>query len=154
MTAPNGGENWAPGTTQTITWTFTLNPGSLVKIELLKQGRFYTTVSSSTSVGSAGSGSFNWTIPSGVPAGNDYRIQVTSTTNAAATDTSDADFSVPQTGVTFTVTAPNGGESWAAGTTQAITWTFTGNPSSLVVIDLLKAGLFYSTISSSTSVGS
>ena len=82
MTAPNGGESWATGTTQTITWTFTGNPGSLVKIELLKQGRFYTTISSATSVGSAGSGSFNWTIP-GVPAGNDYRVQVTSTSDAA-----------------------------------------------------------------------
>ncbi len=95
VTAPSGGENWRVGTTHAITWSYTGNPGSLVQILLLKQRRWYTTISSSTSVGSAGSGSFKWTIPSGVPAGNDYSVQVKSTSNAAITDTSSADFTVP-----------------------------------------------------------
>jgi hypothetical protein len=151
VTAPNGGESWTRGTTQAITWTYTGNPGSLVEIDLLKQGRFYTTISASTSVGSAGAGSFNWTIP-GVPVGNDYSVQVFSTSDASITDTSNANFTV-QAGA-ITVTAPNGGESWTRGATQTVTWTFTGNPGSLVEIDLLKQGRFYTTISSSTSVGS
>jgi hypothetical protein len=44
---------------------------------------------------------------------------------------------------TLTVTSPNGGETWPAGTTQTITWTqsgLTGN----VVIDLFKGGVFHS----------
>ncbi|MDP9263854.1 MAG: hypothetical protein M3O85_05985 [Acidobacteriota bacterium] len=94
VTAPNGGESWAAGSTQAITWNFTGSPGSLVKIDLLKIGRFYTTISSGTSVGSGGSGSFSWAIPLGLPAGNDYSVQVTSTSDASITDTSNADFTV------------------------------------------------------------
>jgi hypothetical protein len=42
---------------------------------------------------------------------------------------------------TITVTSPNGGETWAAGSTHAITWTQTGLTGS-VTIDLYKGGVF------------
>jgi len=35
---PNGGENWIRGKAYTITWNYTGNPGTYVKIELLKNG--------------------------------------------------------------------------------------------------------------------
>lgn len=51
----------------------------------------------------------------------------------------------------ISLTSPNGGESWARGTTKTITWTKDGNVGSYVKIDLYKGGLFKQTIASSTS---
>jgi len=89
VTSPNGGENWAAGKTQTINWTYMGNPGSYVKIELLKGGKLSLTIYNSRSIGTAGSGSYSWPIRSTLAGGSDYQVRVTSTTNSAYTDTSD-----------------------------------------------------------------
>ncbi len=52
------------------------------------------------------------------------------------------------------VTSPNGGETWAGGTTQTIRWTYSGTPGSRVRIELMKNGVVNRTINSSTPVGS
>jgi hypothetical protein len=52
-----------------------------------------------------------------------------------------------------TVTAPNGGESWARKSPHAITWSYTGSPASSVRIKLLRNGAVVKTIVSSTSIG-
>ena len=46
---------------------------------------------------------------------------------------------------TVTVTSPNGGESWAAGSTHDITWTQTGLTGT-VTIDLYKGGVWQKTL--------
>src|SRR5207249_4406177 len=94
VTVPNGGETWAVGSTQAIRWTYTENPGSAVKIELLKGGVVTAALTSSTSIGSGGSGSYSWTIPSIQTPGNDYRVRVTSTSDSSFTDTSNGNFTI------------------------------------------------------------
>jgi titin len=94
VASPDGGETWAAGSSQTIRWTYTGNPGSYVKIELLKGGVLNGTISSSVSIGTGGNGSYNWAIPSTQVSGTDYRVKITSTTNAAYTDASNADFTI------------------------------------------------------------
>jgi len=94
VVSPNGGETWPAGTTQTIRWSYIGNPGSRVKIELLKGGMFNGTITSSASVGRRGSGSYNWRIPSNQALGADYRIRVTSTSNSGFTDMSNNDFTI------------------------------------------------------------
>ena len=54
--SPNGGETWKQNTTHPVTWSYTGNPGSTVKIELMKNGIFYQLLTPGTSMGSAGSG--------------------------------------------------------------------------------------------------
>lgn len=85
---PNGGENWAKGTTKTIKWSYIGNPGSKVKIELLRNGAFNKLISSST----PNDGSYNWAIPKLQTVGKDYRIRITSTSNAIYKDISNANF--------------------------------------------------------------
>jgi len=55
------------------------------------------------------------------------------------------------TASSITVTAPNGGQNWVRGTAHTITWTSTGSPGANVKIELLKAGVLNTVISSSTA---
>ena len=91
VSAPNGGEVWAPGSTQTIRWIYAGNPGTYVKIELLKGGVLNRTITSRVSTKN---GSYQWRISSRQTLGNDYRIRITSRSNSSYTDTSDADFTI------------------------------------------------------------
>jgi hypothetical protein len=68
------------------------------------------------------SGSYSWTVPSGLTPASDYTIRITSTTYPTIFDVSDAYFFITPP-PTITVTSPNGGESWQAGTIHTITWT-------------------------------
>jgi hypothetical protein len=84
ITTPTRNINWQAGTTQTISWTYTENPGSEVKIELLDKNKLDSFIATSP-VGENGSGSYSWQIPVDQTPANKYRIKVTSTTS----DTSD-----------------------------------------------------------------
>jgi hypothetical protein len=53
-----------------------------------------------------------------------------------------------------TVTSPNGGEIWKKGTSQPITWSYTGSPGSYVTIVLTKRGSNAGTIASNVPIGS
>jgi hypothetical protein len=94
--SPNSGENYKTGSSHAITWTYTGNPGSRVKIELLKNGVLNRTITTKASIGSGGSGSYNWKISRTQVTGSDYKIRITSTTNSSATDTSNGNFSISQ----------------------------------------------------------
>lgn len=94
VAVPNGGEKWLRGRSYTITWAFTGNPGASVKIDLYKAGKFKSTISASTPIGSNGSGSYTWAIPANQQSGSDYTIKITSTSNSSFTDTSNARFSI------------------------------------------------------------
>jgi len=149
-TAPNGGETWTRGTTPTIRWTSSGSVGSSVKIELMKAGVVSQTISTST----ANDGTFtSWTIPSSLATGTDYRIRITSTTNTAIADTSNNYFTITSTTpspAAITISAPNGGEKWARGTTPTIKWSSSGSVGAYVKVELMKAGAVSKTISSST----
>jgi C1A family cysteine protease len=160
VSSPNGGESWQAGATHTITWTYSGNPGAYVNIDLLNSGSFVSTIASSVSIGSGGSGSYIWNIPSTQAQGNLYQIRVTSTANSAYTDTSNSSFSIsPPLPPSITVIAPNGGQSWRISSNQQIQWSYTGNPGSYVKIELLQGttastATVAKTIVSSTTIGS
>jgi hypothetical protein len=148
VTSPNGGEVWMPGTTHTITWKPGSNTGYPVSIKLLKAGVVVGTMTSST----PNDGSFSWTISSSRAPGTDYRVLI-HFTGYSIGDTSDGYFTIGSGGGgggTITVTSPNGGESWAHGTTHLVTWTWTGSPGANVKIELLKAGASVGTAVAST----
>jgi hypothetical protein len=139
VTSPNGGETWIAGIywqTQTITWSSTGNPGDNVKIELLKGGVVDHIIIASTPNDGSWLGS-GW-IDAAQTLGSDYKIRITSTSDAAITDDSDGNFAIVAPPGTLTVDSPNGGESWAAGSTHTIRWHSTGSPGDYVDINVLK----------------
>ena len=140
ITSPNGGESWQTGLEQTITWSDNITED--VKIDLYKGGVFDSELFAST----FSDGSKFWTIPVGTAPGSDYKIKLTSVDSSNIFDFSDADFTIFPS--VITISTPNGGESWQAGTTQLITWT--DNITENVLIELYKSGLFHSIIESST----
>lgn len=152
VVSPDGGETWAAGTTQTIRWNYTGDPGAQVKIELLKSGAVKSTITAGTPIGSGGSGSYTWSIPENQPAGNDYKVRITSTSNSSYTATSFSTFTI--TGPGITIISPNGGERWMAGSTYNITWDYTGSVGSSVKIELFKNSTVDRIITSGTPIGS
>ncbi len=121
MRSPVGGENWLVGETHNITWTPTAITG-MVAIEI---NRTYSTGVWEAIGEAAGTDTtYSWTVNG--PATTTARIRVRSETEPQYFGTSTANFtvSVPPS---ITVTAPNGGESWVAGTQHNITWTSTGS---------------------------
>lgn len=94
VVTPNGGEKWKTRIQQQIRWSFTGNPGAKVKVELYKGGVFKQVISASIAIGTNGAGSLNWLVPSTLAAGSDYKIKITSTTTASATDFSNQNFSI------------------------------------------------------------
>ncbi|MFA4919292.1 MAG: Ser-Thr-rich GPI-anchored membrane family protein [Thermodesulfovibrionales bacterium] len=91
---PNGGETWQAGIARNIQWSYTGNPGTSVKIELYKAGVLNRLIISSTSTGTNGAGSYNWTVPATQAVGTDYKIMVTSTTNSTFNDISNNNFAI------------------------------------------------------------
>ena len=132
VTTPDGGETLKRGTTQTITWDYTNNPGSTVKIVLLKAGVNVGTITDSSPIGSGGKGTYSWPISSsGIRGtGSDYKVSVQSTSQPTVKDVSNNYFTIASETTTpsITVTSPKGGETLKRGTTQTITWDYANNP--------------------------
>src|SRR2546425_1021857 len=117
LTAPNGGEVWTVGDSRTITWTTT---GTIPNIKLeYSKDNFTTTVLITASA--PNTGTFAWTVPDDLSA--TVRVRVTNVNDSTVFDDSDANFKIL---AAFTVSAPNGGEIWTVGATQAITWATSG----------------------------
>ncbi|MGD0622596.1 MAG: Ser-Thr-rich GPI-anchored membrane family protein [Thermacetogeniaceae bacterium] len=155
VTAPTSGTSWQAGSTQTISWAYTGNPGSTVKLYLLQGGSLNSTIASSVSIGSNGAGSYAWTIPASLAAGSNYQVRVTSTSTTSCTGASNSfTVSAPAPTSSITVTYPKSGVSLSKGQYYLISWKYTGNPGHAVKIDLLKGGSLYQTITSSASIGS
>jgi hypothetical protein len=179
---PNGGENWIRGTSHTVAWNYTNNPGSTVNIVLLKGDSQIGTIATSVPVGSNGKGSYTWPISSNGYTGSDFKVSIQSTTQTGIQDVSNNNFTLSSTTPTpistptvpptpiptvtptptinpvpttsITATLPNGGETWVRKTTQTITWNYTGNPGSTVNLILMKGGSQVGTIATGVPIGS
>jgi hypothetical protein len=93
-----------------------------VKIELYKGGIFQETIESSTE----NDGTYTWTqVTPSLADGTDYKVRISSVSDSTIYDESDSAFTIA-TQPSITVTSPIGGESWAVGSTQQITWEWTG----------------------------
>ncbi|HOK81057.1 MAG TPA: lectin like domain-containing protein, partial [bacterium] len=151
LTSPNSGEIWEQGSRQTIRWNYSSSLSGNVKLELMKNERVVSIIASGISIGTGGTGFYNWKIPTTISTGDDYKIRITSISNPVITDTSDATFSIIAGKIT--VSHPGSGIKFSKGTSQIIQWTASGNTGSYIKVELLKSNNFVSTIASSASAG-
>lgn len=144
VTSPNGGETLPLGSNHTITWsTEGTLPIRYVRIDLLKAGVVLRNIISYTT----NNGTYNWTIPSTLPASNDYKIKISQYGSTTVFDESDANFTMGAVSQAITLTSPAGGETWPAGSVQTITWSSTGTTRiAYIKLDLYKGGTFVKNI--------
>lgn len=129
ITAPNGGEEWVLGETESITWTTENLTGRLI-LELNRS--FPSDAWEMVHPNMSDGGTQAW-IVNGDPS-TTARFRIRSQELSAAMDTSDADFSmvfVPY----ITVSEPEEGDLYAVGTELAIRWE--DNIDGNVAIDLM-----------------
>ena len=115
---PNGGEAWQLGTHHNITWT---SANSVTdSIVFTRDGSSWIYVGKRTPP----TNTFDWNVPG--PASTTCKVRVFALGRdilaPKVSVTSATDFSIIAA-PTVGVTAPNGGETWLAGSTQNITWT-------------------------------
>lgn len=117
---PNGGEEWYAGANDNIQWTSTNVEN--VKIEYsTNSGASWTLITNNT----PSNGVYAWNPIPGVFS-RQCRIKVSNVADGSLSDVSDSNFAILYGNQMVTVTSPNGGESWAAGSRQNITWTASG----------------------------
>ncbi|NSW82608.1 MAG: PEGA domain-containing protein [Syntrophothermus sp.] len=93
VVSPREGETLLAGQSCTVAWTYTGDVGRYLRIQLYKGGSLKTTISSYTSAGSDGSGSYSWKVSSSLAQGDDYQIKITSVSKSTISAMSGA-FSV------------------------------------------------------------
>ncbi len=120
LTAPNGAEVLNEGTTFQITWN-SYQTSQILKVEYsINDGATWLSIADTI---------YNfqyyfWTVPA-TPS-TYCKIRVSDVYNSQLFDESDFVFTINAPSVPLYLIAPNGGETWAAGYPQAISWTSTG----------------------------
>lgn len=120
ITAPNGGEQLVVGSWFTVTWR-AANTREDVRIEYsINGGQNWREITAATE----NNGKYEWTVPD--EASDNCLVRI-SETDGQPSDVSNTLFSiVSPSPADITVTSPNGGETWTAGSSQEIKWTATG----------------------------
>lgn len=133
VTSPVSSTNWNTGTSHYLSWTYSGNPGTYVKLALYNGTALAAELSSGTLTSN---GRLLWNILWNLPASSSYRIKITSISDTTIYDFSDY-FTLTYVPATITVTAPAAGAVWTAGTSRQIYWaSSTTVPGSWVAIYL------------------
>jgi hypothetical protein len=118
---PNGGEVFKVGSSEILTWT---RAGSFGNVDILYSTDGGVTFPNTLATNATGT-TFTWNpVPDVI--GTTVRVRVRANAAAYQGDTfddSNANFAIKGS---LTITAPNGGESWGAGTSKLIIWNKTG----------------------------
>ena len=117
--SPNGGESWVVGSSHDITWTTTGTVGNVRIRYSTDGGASWTDIIASTAI----LGAYAWTVPN-APSST-CLVQVSEASGGGPADQSNAVFSIV-VAPAITIISPNGGESWAVGSSHNITWTSAG----------------------------
>lgn len=108
---PNGGKSWALGFQGYINWKSMNIASQAVNINLFKGGVFYRTLASnvpqsyswSTQLYSSGTFNKDILIPTDIPVGNDYTLEIVDSANPTLSDMSNSPFSIVRIPDTLTI---------------------------------------------------
>jgi hypothetical protein len=118
VTAPNGGEDWLGDDEHNITWTSQNITNVSIEYSIDNGSNWISVIASTPASG----GIYNWIVPN-TPS-TQCLVRISDASNASINDVSDATFTITAPpNPMVTVTAPNGGENWVAGTIQQVKWT-------------------------------
>lgn len=148
VVAPNGGEVFQVGTTQTVRWVS--SSIDTVDVSYTVDGTHFISIASSVL---ASTGSVTWSVPDSVSSASRIRvIDSTNSTDPTHADVSDSVFTieVPPPTPVITVASPNGGESYDAGSSQTIRWSVS-HVSGTVDIAYTPDGTTFTTLASGVS---
>jgi hypothetical protein len=138
VTSPTAASHWCKGSAYTITWSKSGTMQATAAIRLRAAGSSESDPAIlAIADGTANDGSFSWTVPGTVAAGN-YFIRVRTDDSTVIGDS--ANFEIQECAATpsITVTQPSGG-SWCRGRKHTITWEKSGTMASKVRIALVNA---------------
>ena len=143
VTSPNGGQVWQGLSTQAITWTNLPSASGQYTLQYsLNNGTNWTTIVSNIT-----GNSYNWSVPNSPS--TSCLIKVIDFVNTCKFDVSNAVFTIsPATPIVIT---PNGGESYYAGTVNAITWNAATYFSSVRLDYSIDNGVTWVNITTSTT---
>lgn len=120
VTSPNGGEKWREKQTRTITWDSKAIP--LVNLSYtINNGLAWLPIITNL----PSSGSFDWTIPTGINS-TQCKIRVSDSSDNTVSDDSDAPFSILLTPAISQIIFPANGSEVIAGEPVTIRWESTG----------------------------
>ncbi len=148
VTDPNGGESYPAASSMAIGWTHT-GPVDEVLIEFSSNGGA-NWIPVNTVVNT---GSYLWDPIADVDSEN-CLIRVTNTNDVTATDQSNATFVIYQIPDSITVTDPNGGEQFLAGSAMDIGWTYVGEFSEVKILFSSDGGVNWSDVNTVPNTGS
>ncbi|MCP4150641.1 MAG: hypothetical protein GY757_23040 [bacterium] len=146
VTAPNGGESWPVGSSHNITWSSSESNDNITIQLSTNNGSSWSTITQSTS----NDGSYSWTVPDSPS--TTCLVSVEYAANGNFSDSSDAVFAITSSSSdSISVSSPNGGESWIAGSSHAITWSSTGTVGNVKIEYSTNSGSSWTTVVSSTA---
>jgi hypothetical protein len=137
VTVPNTAVKWGIGTVQRVQWSHNLGAGSLVMVEISRDGGATYSVMAASVKNAATKGTYDWTVTG--PAATQARIRVSSVSSPAVADVSNVNFAIADPFVT--VTKPTlATHVWTIGTTQTIQWSNNLGLLENVLIELSRDG--------------
>ncbi len=131
VTSPQSGQVWYKGQTYTITWTKSGTMNSKVKIRLYQGATKVLSITDSTE----NDGSFIWTIPTNLTAG-DYFIRVKTIDNLVYGNS--GAFRIADVNTYISIMKPYWGDQWYYGKKYNIQWNKGGTMASNVKIGLFR----------------
>ncbi len=148
VTSPVATSQWNTGTTYSIRWTYTLNPGPYVKIELYDSSAYLQTIDSGVSTSSQ---AYSWAVPSNLDSSELYQVKVSSTTIDSVFDYSDT-FTIVYIPSGINITTPTTGTNWTAGSSHYIYWSSVGTvPGNYVSVHLYDSTTWVTTIATNVN---
>jgi hypothetical protein len=144
VSAPCSTANWNTGTTDTIRWVYSGNPGPAIGLSLYNGDSLVTDLFDSITTAQ---GSCVWIVPWALPTSSSYHISISSLNDTTVYSFSDL-FSITSV-PPIQVTAPSTGAIWIAGSSNYLFWNSHSNiPGNYVIIYLYNSSTRIDTIAS------
>ncbi|MBZ0264001.1 choice-of-anchor D domain-containing protein [bacterium] len=152
VVSPGQGDTWIIGEENVVEWTALNLEGTTILIHLYDNQNYSMTITDEVD---ADVGTFTWTVPDEVEAGNNYRIYIESNVNPDINDLgSGFDIEAPGGDGEIEIVSPGQGDTWIIEDVDGavIEWTSLNLDGTTVLIHLYEHNSFYMTIAEEVNI--